>query len=395
MDHKAFRQYVQAVAKRYHSSGKRQKGVILDELSATAGLNRNYATRLMNNGHKRKRAKSGRKSKYSDPEFRLALRRVWSAAHYLCGKLLKVAIPRYLPFYDLEYGSLEAEHKEKILAISAASIDRVLRPEKAKHGKSMTRPGSMLREEIPIRTDYWSNVSPGFMEGDSVAHCGGSMKGPFIWTITFIDIATTWVETRAVWTLNGDNTVEAIRDMRKSLPFGLIALDFDNGGEFMNNVVVYFCSKEGIALTRSRPYRKNDNAHVEQKNNSVVRQLMGYGRFENPTLVSIMNDLYRKEWNYFNNFFRPSFKLKVKTRIGSKYSRKYDTPMTPYDRVLESPAVGEERKQQLREFYATLNPFELRKSMDLKVQQIKKLSRVTFDDWQQLHAQTPSLHLPF
>lgn len=395
MEIETLRQYVRLLAKRYHSSGKRRKGIILDELCATAELNRSYATRLLNNGHMRRRNRPGRKSKYRDGEFLVVLGRLWKATHYLCGKLLKVAIPRYLSFYELEYGELREEQKALLLSISAASIDRVLKPAKARYGLSLTRPGNMLREEIPIRTDYWSNIVPGYLEGDSVAHCGGSMRGPFIWTMTFIDIATTWVETRAVWTLNGENTVEAIREIRKAFPFAIVALDFDNGSEFINNIVIHFCSKESIALTRSRPYRKNDNAHVEQKNFSVVRQMMGYGRLENPELVTVMNDLYANEWSWHNNLFRPSFKLKTKTRIGSRYHRKYDTPMTPYERVLASSAVPEEKKEQLRELYASLNPFGLNRSMELKMRHIRKLSRVTFEQWQVAHRQTASLHLPF
>ena len=394
MNHKVFREYVKVVAKRYHSCTKRQRGLILDELCATAGLNRSYATRLLNWGHKGNRSKPGRKSRYCEPGFRLVLIRFWSATEFLCGKLLKAAISGYLPFYEGAYGPLTAEHREKLLAISPASIDRALAHARVQRGKSLTRRGNMLREEIPIRTDYWSNVCPGFLEGDSVAHCGGSMKGPFIWTMTFTDIATTWVATRAVWTLNGDNTVAALRSVRESLPFPVIAWDFDNGGEFINSTVVRYCTREDIGLTRSRPYRKNDNAHVEQKNDSVVRQFMGYGRLENPDLVPVMNDLYTHEWCWYNNFFRPSFKLKEKIRIGSKYRRKYDPPMTPYQRVLESPVVSEEKKEELRAFYASLNPFELRKVMHAKLKKIQKLSKVTFDEWQN-RPQTPSLQLPF
>lgn len=393
MDHKAFLELVKVLVRRYVRATKREKSRILDELCATAGLNRNYATRLLNQGHSRHRAKPGRRSKYSEPEFRLVLVQFWSATEFLCGKLLKAAIPKYLPHYERGYGVLKVEQREKLLAISAATIDRVLQPVKARRGVSCTRRGNMLREEIPIRTDYWSDICPGFMEGDSVAHCGGSMRGPFIWTITLIDIATTWVESRAVWTQSGDNTVDALRSIRKALPFSIIAFDFDNGGEFINNVVVKYCAGEQIALTRSRPYRKNDNAHIEQKNGSVVRQFLGYGRFENPDLVPVMNDLYVKEWTWFNNFFRPSFKLKEKTRVGSKYSRKYDSPMTPYERVLLSEAVSEEKKQQLRETYETLNPFELRKAMHAKFRTIRRLSKITFEEWHAT-AQTTSLPLP-
>jgi hypothetical protein len=382
MEHKAFRQLVRVLVVRYEVAGKKQKSVILNELCATAELNRNYASRLLKGGHKKNRSRPGRPSKYAEPGFRLVLTRFWSATEYLCGKLLKVAIPKYLPFYEGAHESLKQEHIDKLLSISPATIDRVLHPDKAKRGFSLTRRGKMFREEIQIRCDYWSEVSPGFMEGDSVAHCGGSMKGPFIWTMTFVDIATTWVETRAVWTLNGENTVNALRCVRAKLPFPMIALDFDNGGEFINNVVVRFCATQEIALTRSRPYHKNDNAHVEQKNDSVVRQLLGYGRFENPDLVPVMNDLYINEWYWYNNFFRPSFKLKDKTKVGSKYRRKYDTPKTPYERVLESPMVDQKRKDELTVLYNSLNPFQLRKAMHEKFKRIHKLSKITFEQWQ-------------
>lgn len=393
MDHKAFRQYAKDLSKRYQGSNKRQKSIILDELCATAGLNRSYATRLLNWGHKRNRSKPGRRSKYGEPAFRRALQRFWSASEYLCGKLLKQAIPRYLPHYPNEYEVLTEEVRTKLLAISPATIDRVLRPVKAQRGFSCTRRGQMLREEIPIRTDYWSNICPGFLEGDSVAHCGGSLRGAFFWTITLVDIATTWVESRAVWTLSGENTVTALRSIRAALPFPVVALDFDNGGEFINNVVMRYCMNENIALTRSRPNQKNDNAHIEQKNDSVVRQFLGYGRLENPDLRVPLNDLYCNEWSWYNNFFRPSFKLREKTRIGSKYTRKYDTPMTPYDRVLLSDVVSEAKKQQLREFYASLNPFQFRNTMQRKLQQIRRLSKITFEQWQQTR-QTLTLNLP-
>lgn len=394
MEHKAFKEYVKAIQKRYLRANKKQKSVILDELCANTGVNRNYGTRLLKNGHKENRSKPGRESKYAEPGFRIVLSKFWSGTEYLCGKLLKPAIPKYLPYYSTVYGELLPEHKEKLLSISPATIDRVLRPNKAKRGFSLTRRGNILREEISIRSDYWSEVTPGFMEGDSVAHCGGSMRGPFIWTFTFVDIATTWVETRAVWTLNGDNTVAALRNIIAELPFQIVALDFDNGAEFINNVVIRFCGSQGIALTRSRPYRKNDNAHVEQKNNSVVRQLLGYGRFENPDVVSVLNDLYRNEWRWYNNFFRPSFKLKEKTRIGSKYRRQYDSPMTPLDRLLDSSAVTEEKKIELRNLYSSLNPFLLRTAMHKKMKTIQKLAKITFEQWK-LTSQSSPLHLPF
>jgi hypothetical protein len=185
----------------------------------------------------------------------------------LCGRLLKAAIPAYIPFYEEVYGALSSEDTALLGSISPATIDRILRPRKAPlgKGKSLTRGGKLRREEIPILTDYWNNVQPGFMEADTVAHCGNSVQGPFIWTLTMTDIATSWTENRAVWTRNADNTIAAIRDIHASLPFSLRGFDCDNGGEFLNDKVIRYCTKEGIQLTRSRPYRKNDNAHVEQK----------------------------------------------------------------------------------------------------------------------------------
>lgn len=377
------REYYQAVIKRYHKSGKKQKGIILSEFCAVTGLNRSYAIRLMNDGYRHRRKKPGRRSKYDNGEFRLVLARFWSGTQYLCGKLLKAAIPAYLPFYEELWGEVSSEHRQLLLQISPATIDRVLKPNRVKSGKgkSLTKGGKLQRQQIPILTDYWSDVFPGYMETDTVAHCGSSVQGPFIWTLTMTDIATSWTENRAVWTRNADNTIAAIRDIKSGLPFRVHGLDCDNGSEFLNEKVIRFCAKEGIALTRSRPYKKNDNAHVEQKNYTTARQLFGYGRLENPDLVPVMNDIYANEWSWFNNFFRPCFKLKEKIKVGSKYKRIYDTPKTPYQRVLESTAIPDEVKDTLREFYATLNPFKLQQVMDKKLQRVKKLAKVTFEEW--------------
>lgn len=379
------REYFQAVIRRYHRSGKGQKGIILSEFCATTGLNRSYVIRLFNAGYRQQRKKPGRRSKYDTAGFRLVLARFWSGTQYLCGRLLKAAIPAYIPFYEEMYGALSSEDRALLGSISPATIDRILRPKKAQLGKgrSLTRGGKLRREEIPILTDYWNNVQPGFMEADTVAHCGNSVQGPFIWTLTMTDIATSWTENRAVWTRNADNTIAAIRDIHSGLPFNLRGFDCDNGGEFLNDKVIRYCTKEGIQLTRSRPYRKNDSAHVEQKNYTTARQLFGYGRLENPDLIPLMNDLYKHEWCWFNNFWRPCFKLKEKIKVGSKYKRIYDTPKTPYQRVLENPTIPDEKKDELKALYATMNPFALQKAMDKKLRRIKQLAKITFEEWQQ------------
>jgi hypothetical protein len=319
-----------------------------------------------------------------------ALKTIWRAADRPCGKLLRKAIPLFLPKYEKHHGGLAPEVLDKLQRVSAATIDRVLEPTR-RHcgkGKGLTKPGSLLREEIPLYDGYWDTTVPGFVEADTVAHCGNSSKGPFIFSVTLTDIATQWTESRAVWTKLAENVVEAIKDIETCMPFPMLGFDCDNGSEFLNDHLVRYFQRKKIPLTRSRPYRKNDNAHVEQKNWMNARQLLGYARLDNPDLVPIINDLYRIEWSRFRNFFCPTMKLKEKVRVGSRYRRKYDEPKTPFQRVLESELVVEKKKQELKLLFESLDPFELKKEILRKQQIIRKLQRTTFDEWQLL--QMPS-----
>lgn len=384
MTKRSKREYFQAIIRRYHSSCRKQKSHILDEFCAVCELNRSYAIRLLNRGYKRNARRPGRSSLYQDPEFLKVLTRIWSSTGWVCGKLLKRALPRWIPLYEDHRGEIAEEHRRKLLLVSAATIDRLLRGARAKSGKgkSTTKPGSLLRNEIEICGSIWDETRPGFVEADTVAHCGSSSQGPFVLTVTLTDIATQWTESRAIWTKTAERVVEAIKDIEESMPFPIQGFDCDNGSEFLNDHLVRYFKKKKIPLTRSRPYRKNDNAHVEQKNWMHARTLFGYGRFENPDLVPVMNDIYKNLWSPYKNFFIPGMKLKEKIRVGSRIVRKYDTPMAPYDRVMASPDVPEERKQQLSQWMKTLNPFILKDEIDKRMNLVRKLARISFDEWQ-------------
>ena len=377
------RKYFQVVVRRYHRSGKDKKGQILDEFCATFEMSRSYAIRLMNNGYARTRKRPGRASRYQSAEFIKALKQLWFASEWACGKLLKPAIPLLLPHLERRRGVLSEEVRRLLLTISPASIDRVLSPFRARYrrGRSLTKPGSILRNQIPISTEVWDTAVPGFVEADTVAHCGNSGQGPFVVTLTLTDIATQWTENRAVWTKTAENTVAAIRDIEAALPFSIKGFDCDNGSEFLNDHLVRYFQGRKIRLTRSRPYRKNDNAHVEQKNWTTARALLGYVRLENPELVPLINDIYANEWSSWKNFFCPTLKLKEKKQLGAKIVRKYHQPMTPYQRVLASPEIPEETKQALKLRFDSLDPFELRERIEQKLKRVKAMATTTFDDW--------------
>jgi hypothetical protein len=387
------RQYFQAVVGRYHKSGKVGRTRILDEFCTVCEYNRSYAVRLLNTGPKRRRKRPGRRSKYDRADFMVALKNIWLSTDQRCGKRLKSAIPLYLPFYSVHHGELSSEVRTMLLAVSPATIDRLLRRTKARYagkGRSLTKPGSLLRSQIPIQITKWDTGIPGFVEADTVAHCGCSSQGPFALTLTLTDINTTWTENRAVWTKKAENVVEQIENIRVSLPFDLLGFDCDNGSEFLNDTLVRYFQGKRIPITRSRPYRKNDNAHVEQKNWTHARQLFGNLRIENPDCIPLMNDLYANEWCWFQNFFSPSFKLRQKVLVGSKYRRVYDKPMTPLQRVLESPQVADDRKKQLKALFDQLDPFELKKRIDHKARLVFQLAKIPFDVWQQRQGNTGS-----
>ena len=367
---------------RYREAKKSEKGKILDELCDLHGYNRKYLVQIFNFHERRKYIRRGRKTKYPKKVLLLPLVRIWLATNQMCSKKLKAALPQWLPFYD---EALSEEIKKQILKISAATIDRLLKPQKVKykrHGLSGTKPGYLLKNQIPIKTDHWNVKQPGFMEADTVAHCGNSISGSYAWSITLTDICSCWTEIRATWNKGADGVVTQVKDIEDNLPFKILGFDCDNGSEFLNwHLIRYFSEKRTTPaqFTRSRPYRKNDNAHVEQKNWTHVRHLFGYDRFDDKALIDLMNDLYKNEWRLYQNHFIPTMKLIEKTKINSKYRRKYDKPKTPYQRILESPQINEETKNKLRQVHAQLNPFALKKAIEEKLRIIFKYVKCNKD----------------
>ena len=375
--------YLKAIRSRYRRTGKKAKAAILDEFCAVCGYHRKYAIRLLSRrGKARPPGRPGRKPRYAAPELLMALKRLWFASDQMCSTKLKAAFPLWLPHYATVYPALTAETQAQLRSISAATIDRLLQPVRVVHprrGLGGTRPGSLLKNQIPIRTHFWDVAQPGFMEADTVAHCGNSLAGSFVWSLTMTDILTSWTESRATWDKGAAGVLTQIRDIEAHLPFVLRGFDCDNGSEFLNyHLVRYFTGHPSLkSFTRSRPYKKNDNAHVEQKNWSHVRQLFGYDRFEEPQLLPLMNDLYTHEWSLYQNHFCPSMKLQEKHRINSKYVKKYDPPQTPYQRVLASDQITDAAKQRLRTTHQSLNPFILKQAIEKKLQTIFKLVKVT------------------
>src|SRR3989338_598429 len=380
MSLKSKKEYLESILLRYRSASKKQKSIILTEFCLACGYHRKHAVRILNH-HKRftkpKAKKPGRASRYNTPSVLGPLKEIWLKANLPCSSRLKAIIPLWMPFYPQ---ALSIKAKEALLLISQATIDRVLRPVRIKYGKrgrSTTKPGTLLKKHIPIKTKQWDEERPGYIEADTVAHCGGSLAGEFAYTVDTVDIATGWTEQRAVLGKGETGVLLRLKDIESSYPFPLLGFDSDNGGEFINyHALKYFTQREKpVEFTRSREYESNDNAHVEQKNWTHVRQYLGYDRLDDPRVVDLMNELYTSEWRTYLNFFLPSVKLLSKERIGSKTIKKHDKPKTPYQRALESKHVKPDVKEHLRNQFKTSNPFELKKGMEKKLARIFNLIR--------------------
>ncbi|MBW2648801.1 MAG: integrase, partial [Deltaproteobacteria bacterium] len=360
---------------RYKNASRNEKTVILDEFCATCKCHRKHAIRVLK-GFKRftkpKPKKRGPKPVYRKHEIITPLKRIWLAANLPCSKRLKAILPIWMPGYVELFGELSVEVTNALLKISPPTIDRILAPTRIqykKRGRSTTKPGTLLRKQIPIKTNQWNESMPGFLEADTVAHCGDSTSGMYVNTIDFVDIATGWTEQRAVWGKGESGVLKQIKKIEKILPFPILGFDCDNGGEFLNyHLLRHFTErKQPVQFTRSRAYHKDDNAHIEQKNWTHIRQWIGYDRLDNPNIVSPLNNLYTKEWRLFHNFFCPSVKLIAKERVGSKTIKRHDSPKTPYQRIMESPHIHESVKESLSKQLENLNPFLLRKTMDKKM----------------------------
>ena len=362
----ARREVVSAVMERYRSAKRAEKGRILDALCATTGWHRKHAVRALRQretvGSGEVEAPRERKRRYG-ATIKDAMTALWEASDRVCGKRLKVMIPTLLPALE-QHGRLRLGQadRDRVLAISAATIDRLLVDVKiAASGGRRRRAGfySAIRREVPIRTfNDWNSPLPGFCEVDMVAHGGTSVAGSFIQTLTMVDVATGWTECLPLVTREGSLVVEAINRAQSLFPWLLRGVDFDNDSAFMNDVVVPWCREQKLEVTRSRAYKKNDQAFVEQKNGAVVRRLMGYGRFDGLETARTMGRLYAAARLYVN-FFQPSFKLKDKRREGAKVIKRYHAPSTPYQRALAHPKVTAVVKKRLRDQYRSLDPVGL------------------------------------
>jgi hypothetical protein len=362
---------------RYKYASKVQKKTILDEFCAVCGYNRKYAIRLLSTKQKsrmeRKLSKRGRKKVYHDPMIIQVLKDIWVAANLPCAKRLKTMLPVWLPHYENYILSEDVE--DKLLRISPATIDRLMdtfRNKYTKRGLTTTKPGSIIKKRIPVKTNQWDETIPGFIEADAVAHCGDTTEGQYVNTINCVDIASGWTEQRAVWGKGQRAVLEAIRDIEAHLPFPLKGFDSDNGSEFLNWHLVRYLDdrKRPVQFTRARAYHKNDNAHIENKNWTHIRQYIGYQRFQHPQLAQQLNDIYTSEWNDFFNFFIPSVKLVSKHREGAKIIKVYDKPKTPVQRLLESEKISTETKTLLSQKAERLNPFHLQQQLSRKIKKL-------------------------
>ena len=361
------REYLERIRPRYAVAGRVYKRQILDEFCEVCRYHRKHAIRLLRLGRTGRKRRPGRPRRYGQEE-RKVLEPIWLAANRPCAMRFKAMLPIWLPWFEKDHGILSPEVRQRLTAMSTRTLDRLLKPVRRLHGtrgRCGTRPGSLLKNQIPIKTEHADVHKPGVLEADTVAHCGNSLDGDFIWSLTLTDIFSGWTENRAVWNKGYEGVRQAIADVEQRLPFALTGFHSDNGGEFLNHHLIRYFQERHLPVdySRGRPYHKNDTAHVEQKNYTHVRLLLGYERFSNPALVPTINLLY-EAWTLFNNFFCASLKLVSKTKQGSRYHKTYDTPRTPYQRLMDSPDMNEAVKTNLTEQACNINPFALKKLID-------------------------------
>jgi hypothetical protein len=372
------RELVVAIRPRYTLGSRAEKQVVLDELVATTGYHRKYAIQVLNHPRKRRTGpRRGGQVKYSGP-VRVALEQVWRAANCICGKRLVPGLPLLVEALE-RHGELQLDPPTRalLLTLSPATADRLLKRARVgtkPHGLSTTKPGTLLKQAIPVRTfAQWDDAQPGFMEIDLVAHCGGTTRGEYLNSLDMIDVKTRWVELYGLLNRSQATVSAAIVTCRGRLPYALLGLDSDNGSEFINDDLKRYCEREHITFTRCRPYKKNDQAYVEQKNWTAVRQNVGYDRYEGPAACAALNALYEPLRLYLN-FFQPVMVLVEKIRDGAKVTKRYDVAQTPYQRVLAAPEVPEAAKERLRQLYPTLNPAALLRQIQSRQADLWKLA---------------------
>jgi len=375
------RQYLKTLQQTYLKGCKAEKTAILDEYVKNTGHNRKYVisqlsnVRLLNNAQKRPKPRTCKyKATLLEP-----LVKMYEIFDCPCGQRFVSILQENVDLLrQLDELKISNKQAELLKHMSSATIDRKLREVKQKHNKkgyTTTKPGSLLKSQIPIKLTSWDTNKIGFQETDLVAHCGNNTKGTYAHTISLTEISSTWWEGEAISNKGQKETLEGLKLMEERTPYVWLGIDSDNGSEFINYHLFNHCRKKEIAFTRSRPNKKNDNAYVEQKNWTHVRKVVGYARHDTPEEVAILNSLYRNELRLYKNFFQPTMKLIKKERIAGKPKKKYDKPKTPYKRLIESNQIPAETKKKLQQIYASLNPAELKRRIERKLYKLKLVNQ--------------------
>jgi len=380
MDIVSRRGLTKAVRDRYWRASKKEKIKILDEFVANTGYHRKYGLALLHNRVPRRASTGRRRKRIYTPEVVDALTFIWEKMRHPSSHRLHPFIPDMLSAleYHNEFHVLPTT-RQLLMQMCPATIDRLLKPARRRlvpHGRSTTKPGTLLKKSIPIRTwADWDDLKPGFVEIDLVAHCGESTEGKYLETLDVVDVATGWCECIVPRNQGQQAIFAALVEIRQRSPVPLLGIDSDNDGAFINEHLKRYCDEEKVTFTRSRPYKKNDQAHVEGKNWTVVRQYVGYMRFEGDLARIALNALY-KDLRLYINFFQPMMKLKEKIRVDGKVKKVYDVAQTPYQRVLASPDVSEEAKQKLSEIYPTLNPVKLLDAIEKQLERLWQMHAI-------------------
>jgi len=377
MTRKSIEEYAAAIRQRYLKASKAGKRAILTEFCETTGYHRKSAIRLLRHPPKGPGKRRGRRREYG-PEVASAVRVAWEATDRICSKRLAPFLPELVPILERK-GELKvsAEVRSQLLRISAATIDRLLkraRKEDVRRPHTSMRSSSALKAVIPIRTFAdWEGATIGFVEVDLVAHCGGSAGGFYLCTLVGVDIVTSWTVCVPVWGKRQGRVGSAADRLRRQLPFRLLGIDTDNGGEFINQGLWDYCQRHKIEFTRSRPYKKNDQAYVEQKNWTAVRRRVGYDRYTTKAAYALLERLYRLT-GLHTNFFQPTSKLVSKERVGAKVYKKYDIAQTPYQRLLKAQVLDPAHSHVVAALYRSLNPVDLRRQIYDTLEALWKLA---------------------
>jgi len=369
-------EYLQTIHERYQQASKEEKHRMLNEFCKVTRYHRKYALRLLNGPRPAARPRTRRRRPTYPEAVTRALAFIWKAAGYPWSVRLKALLPLWLPRAQ-QHLRLPPEVVRQVLRISPRQMDRRLKGHKRQMKKRLygrTKPGALLKHHIPLRTDRWDVTAPGWAEVDLVAHSGDCAAGEFVHSLNLTDIDTTWVESRAVMGKAQVRVRRAVDDIRQSLPFDLKGIDSDNGSEFINKNLYDYCQERRIQFTRGRPYKKDDNAHVEQKNWTHVRKLLGYVRYDTLQALEAINSLYRNELRLFQNLFLPSVKLLRKERVGSRTRRHYGQPQAPFDRLLARGLGNPVKVAELKQLRGRLDPFALSQAIDRKLEAIHSLA---------------------